>query len=240
MDETIYTIESGGIFRWTKQGVMNAEEQICSTISQEVSRCVQNAFCVEVDGDGDDHMVHVIARNGNRITMVTEMQWLHIESRFRTLTDGLTLLEFSNEGPTLKLKWAAPFPLYFAVTAMWNRGYGWQKDKVFLWTTNDQGVTYRLPLSNVYADGSFCLGDLVEPLHRTAQSLMKACLLQLQNAAYNADLRLTDMRATDALFSWRPDGTGFVQQPADVNFWSLMTPIANDSITEISRIIGIC
>ena len=231
MEELMYIVTPTGISRYRNEGSVIVDETLSRAFLESARIPIRNAFKV----DGLPVKLSAMTR---QLEASVSLRSLHLTSRFSVSPEGEVMLRFSDSGALGNFNWTPPEGMVLLlVVTMDHSGFDWAYGLSNSWLAafDSELKTYRLPLSNTFADGKLCLGrQAIAP--GDVQSVVTQVHHLLNTAPYNSDLPETNPRTTThCLFRWKPNATsGFDQLPLPegVTWQSCCYPISNDIITK--------
>lgn len=214
MESNRYFIEEvngvAGIFRQSPPVRVSGAEKILEAVALNMGCAVNGAFMC------GERTIRLNCKQGY-IVMSCPIAQLNLKTTF-SIRNGFLVPEFIVDPSFLSLNLPWPVPptmkMYFAVKAQPNQ---WRPAHACLFVRIEgQPGSFRMPISNTYADGRICLGrsygDMREP---TLQGVMEKSLTLLDNASWNADLMEDgwSMNSTRELFKFKADDRTPVYYP---------------------------
>lgn len=208
----------------TNRAEIQITDEIAKAMCADVAMTTRAAFEME-------NVVHV----GMSIDARNDIWWtlrlphLHIRCPWilheRTWIPALDSLD----DPVTDMVWYPPEGMTLALmccTQYRHASNGARKTGyVYLFAMTRDGISWRLPLGNIYDDCRICMGDenFIAPTHRQCVQMI---LNQFTNSTWNSDL-WTSRNRTQAMFRFRPLDQGFEQLPPPNDWTSQCSRVGN-------------
>lgn len=162
-----------------------------------------------------------VASDGSSAVWTVPIKEVLIRGGFK-LVDGIMLPHFAKKDTVdvnqMEMLWTAPMPLFLVPMLSWNtRKSRWSAPKLYFWARDTRGGYYKLPLPNIFDDGSVCEGREIGFFPTQLEAVMDA-LNTFRNSIWNADL-WNMVEESQRMFRFKPTNDGFQQLPMDANTW---------------------
>lgn len=224
--ETLMVITPQGPERWDiNKTRLNITSEVASRFARENAVRLRN-IAPSISPEFGPVSVLLIA-NGNNI----EAWWtlpvltLTLRTPFAIAGDKVLVPSFAGNSPQLTLPWtvdqnnAYGMWLYLVLKTVPASSGRATCGKQYLVARDINGMFYRLPVSNVYADCEVCTGQFDSVAQDTHTTCLFNAAKQFVGSSWNKDL-LTEAdndRNTAAMFRFAPDNDGFKQLPMLLN-----------------------
>lgn len=131
----------------------------------------------------------------------------------------------------MRLAWTPPAGMWLNMLISSTDAYA--HSKTWLFATDGEFRTYRVPIANLFEDCGVCLGKF-DGYREDALAFVKHVIQQYETAPYNADLAYYENQ-TIRMFRWLPKGTGF-EVVAPTENWTTLCQLVSADVTKYLRL----
>ena len=201
--------------------------EITTALCKDVSITVKNLMATEKQG-----MISMRSEMGGSIWWTVMLNHLNLRCPF-IMRDGFFVPQLDRDDePIITLPWEVPnsMRLVFLAETAFIGSRSRKQGYCYLFAIDENGDYYRLPLGNLYDECRICMGQ-EEFLSFDHLTTLNMVLEQFSNSEWNADLWTTE-RATQSMFRFVPDGTGFKQAVMAITPWTKLCAKIGHATTE--------
>lgn len=183
-------------------------------------------------------MLHLRADRQGHQFWTAVVRVLKLNCRFAVSKEGIMTPNFQPRGskdrdPILRLDWAVPADLHLRFVVQVTDS-GTSADYFMLTAFDDEKMSYKLPLPNLYDDTQLCLGAGFRAVNESSFGVFKIARDQFIRSDWNTDLLSDDTRTNaEKLFRFKPKGEAFEQLPPLAHWTQLATKVAPSNLEYI-------
>lgn len=229
--------EQGAIVRRNvREDVLNVPPDFLQRLNGDTNLIVRDIMTASGPQQFSELPVH--GRIGTKYSYYTmRLPAIVFQCTFKTIAgDPLILFPDFTGGQELVMVWEAPHSMALAFVVSVNHDRHPTTPTQWLFAVDPQGVTWRLPIANLFEDCKLCLGDgWADP--GSHSSCVSQALQQLIKSPWNKDLWGAAGNVRDhtaAMFRWSVDKEGKRSQlPVPENWQPLCTKVAVDAFKHV-------
>lgn len=175
-----------------------------------------------------------------KIWASTRIKMLNLHTTYK-LDGGKTLFpSFDSDGKFIEIPWAPPADMRLVLGMTINANNemtAFKLEKHYLVAYDAKGVTWRMPLTNLYDHLELCHGQ-THVIHPTLLGTVYIGLKQFRSSKWNADLRGDwHQEMAPKMFSFTPNKEGFDQRPINDKWTKLCTKASSEIVNQRIQIV---
>ena len=237
-------IEPSGFayMRTVSETPVSIDRAILQTVGGEAKVSALNIGTVM--RNGANHRFSMQLSNSSYVLMYVELGYLIIRSSINSANGVVTMDPLPpRESIPVDLRWDVPsgMKLRYIVTGQRCSLARFQIDKCYLIASHADGRNFRLPLPNIFDDGSMCTGEF-NKIHPTKQDALQAAIIQLDSSTWNSDLYSSKADSfkysNRELFKWVANDGGFEQRPTNQDWTGLCIRCETEITLAMHEIVG--